>query len=524
MIGARKAAGSIRVMTATAPAEGFIEARDPRTGTRLDLVPVQGAGEVRDAVARARKASELWGGLSFGERADALLGVRDLLLDRLDEAAGIIVSETGKLETEALTTELLTVCETIQYYARHGEAQLRPERVATGMMAHKQAVRIFEPLGVVGVISPWNYPFLLAMTPIVTALFAGNAAVLKPSEVTSLTGRFIGELFADSDLPPGLVEVVTGAGPTGEALVRSGVDKICFTGSVRTGKRVMAAAAESLTPVLLELGGKDPMVVCADADLDRAAAAAVWGAFQNSGQTCVSVERVYAVDEIHDELVDRIVTRTAAIRQGQGGGKDIGSMTFAPQLATVEQHLADARQRGARIAAGGNRVAGSDGLWFEPTVVVDVDHSMELLREETFGPVLPIMRAANEDEAIRLANDSAFGLNSSVWTRDRVRGRALAQRIQAGNVCVNEVIVSYGMPALPFGGHKESGIGRVHGADGLREMSASKSILTDRGGLRREAWWFPTPRLLGPATKAAMQMRFRRGWRQKLRGAVASLR
>ncbi len=244
--------------------------------------------------------------------------MRDLLLDRLEDVVDVITAETGKLSAEAVFTEVMTACETIQYYARHGERALRPQKVSPGLMSHKQAVRTYEPLGVVGVISPWNYPFILAMTPIITALFAGNSVVLKPSEVTPLVGRVIGDLFADVGGHPDLVQVVTGGGATGEALVRAGVQKICFTGSVRTGKRVMAAAADTLTPVLLELGGKDPMIVCADADLDRAAAGAVWGAFQNSGQTCMSVERVYVDEAVFDPFVERVVARTKAIRQGVG--------------------------------------------------------------------------------------------------------------------------------------------------------------------------------------------------------------
>jgi acyl-CoA reductase-like NAD-dependent aldehyde dehydrogenase len=261
----------------------------------------------------------------------------------------------------------------------------------------------------------------------------------------------------------------------------------------------MAAAADTLTPVLLELGGKDPMIVCADADLDRAAAGAVWGAFQNSGQTCMSVERVYVDEAVFDPFVDRVVARTQAIRQGVGRDHDIGSMTFPPQLDLVERHVADARDKGAIVLTGGARVEDRDGLWYQPTVLIDVDHSMSIMRDETFGPVLPIMRVASTDEALRLANDSPYGLNSSVWTTDADQGRRVASALEAGNVCVNDVIVSYAAPALPFGGVKESGIGRVHGPDGIQEFCQVKSVLTDRLGLGREAWWFPLPRQLGPA-------------------------
>ena len=516
-------------MTTVEPASGRrsdddanprIEVHDPRTGELIGSVPDQGRDEVAEAVASAREAYRDWGRLSFAERAEHLLVVRDVLLDRIDEVTRVIVSETGKLPAEALVNEVMIVAETIAYYARHGAKALRPERASTGMLGHKRASRTLEPMGVVGVISPWNYPFTLAMTPVVTALFAGNAAVLKPSEVTPLTGLLIGDLFAsafDGTRHEGVVQVVTGRGATGEALVRSGVQKVCFTGSAATGRRVMAAAADTLTPVVLELGGKDPMIVCADADLDRAASAAVWGAFQNSGQTCQSVERVYVEAPVYDAFVDRVVARTRAIRQGSGPGSDVGSMTFPPQLEVVERHLVDAMARGATALTGGRRVPGREGLWFEPTVLVDVDHDMAIMRDETFGPVLPIMRVADTEEAVALANDSTFGLNSSVWTGDAAKGRAVARRIEAGNVCINDVLVSYGVADLPFGGVKESGIGRVHGLQALRDFSVAKSVLVDRAGLSREPWWYPMPSWLDAGTRASLILRHRRGVGAKLR-------
>ena len=317
----------------------------------------------------------------------------------------------------------MAVCETMDWYAKNGAAVLAPQPVSPGTMAHKKAWKRYEPMGVIGVISPWNYPFTLSMTPLITALFAGNTVVLKPSEVTPTVGLAIGRLFED-DIWGDIVQVVTGGGATGEALVRSGVDKVVFTGSARTGKRVMAAAADTLTPVLLELGGKDPMIVLDDADVDRAAKGAVWGSLQNAGQTCMSVERVYVEEGVYDEFVDRVVTEVSAIRQDDGGG-DIGSMTFEPQVDIVERHLDDAVDKGAKVLTGGAR-GDRDGALVPPTVLVDVDHSMAIMRDETFGPVLPIMKVPDVEEAIRLANDSPYGLNSSVWTSDDTTGSDVA--------------------------------------------------------------------------------------------------
>ncbi len=498
----------------------FIETRDPRTGSIIARVPDHTAEDVAAAVLVARDSQRAWSALSFADRAAHICKVRDLMLDRAEDIVDVICSETGKLPNEAVLTELLATVELIDFYAKKGAKMLATEKVRPGTMVHKKAYRTFSPLGVVGVISPWNYPFTLTMTPVISALFAGNTVVFKPSEVTPLVGLEIAKLFADVGEYSGIVSAVTGGGATGDALVRSGVDKICFTGSGRTGKRVMAAAAENLTPVVLELGGKDPMIVCNDADLDRAVGGALWGAFANSGQTCMAVERVYVDASRFDEFVDRAVASTRRIRQGTSASDDIGSMTFDRQVEIVEAHVADAVAKGAKVLTGGRRVAGRDGLWYEPTILVDVDHSMDIMTAETFGPVLPIMSVADDEEAIRLANDSVYGLNSSVWTTDLERGQRIAARIEAGNVCVNDTIVSYAVPGLPFGGVKESGIGRVHGAEGLREFCESKSVLVDRFGMKREAWWYPLPKSLGTQMTRIMRLRYRSGVANKAKALL----
>ncbi|MGB3411201.1 MAG: aldehyde dehydrogenase family protein [Microthrixaceae bacterium] len=502
-------------VTAEGSARNLIETFDPRTGDLLGVVPEFSAAEVHATVARARSVAPAWAALTYRDRTRHLLTVRDRLLDRAEELVEIICAETGKQRVEAVTTELMAVCETISWYAKHGGEVLATKPVPAGMMAHKKAWKSYSPVGVVGVISPWNYPFTLSMTPLLTALFAGNPVVLKPSEVTPTVGLAIGELFKDDEWPD-LVQIVTGGGVTGEALVKSGVDKIAFTGSAKTGRRVMAAAAENLTPVLLELGGKDPMIVCADADLERAARGAVWGAFQNSGQTCMSVERVYVDESVASEFIDLVVELASQVRQNASGG-DIGSMTFEPQLKIVEDHIADAVKLGATVLLGGKRIE-RDGLWFEPTVLVDVDHSMKIMTDETFGPVLPIAKFSEIDEALTLANDSEYGLNSSVWTSDLVAGAELAEQLEAGNVCVNDCIVSYAITGLPFGGVKSSGIGRVHGPEGLLEFSQVKSVMSSRIELPREAWWYPIPRNMDKMSIRALRLKYGTARSTKLKG------
>ncbi len=496
------------------PSEDVIECIDPRTGRVTARIPVVGVAEVASAVAGARQAAGPWAEAGPRRRSAALLRVRDRILERAEDLVATICAATGKQPAEAATTELMAVCETIGYYATNAERWLRDQPVHPGSLVHKRAWKRYEPVGVVGVISPWNYPFTLAMTPVVTALAAGNTVVLKPSEVTATVGEAVRELFVDDEWP-GLVTVVQGGPAVGEALVRSDVDKIAFTGSARTGRRVMAAAAERLTPVLLELGGKDPMIVRADADLDRATRGAVWGSMQNSGQTCMSVERVYVDESIHDEFVDRVVHQVEQIRQDDSGAGDIGSMTFPAQLDVVERHVADAVAKGARVLVGGRRLD-RPGYWYAPTVLVGVDHTMDVMREETFGPVLPIMRTTSDDQAVELANDSRYGLNSSVWSADEDRAAELAARIEAGNVCVNDCIVSYAVTGLPFGGVKESGIGRVHGAEGLREFTNVKSVMATRFRTPREPWWFPVPAGLADLSIRTLRLRFGSTLRRRL--------
>jgi succinate-semialdehyde dehydrogenase/glutarate-semialdehyde dehydrogenase len=388
--------------------------------------------------------------------------------------------------------EVVLVADLVRYFAKHAPQQLAPEPIPLHLMKHRASYVHFVPRGVIGIIAPWNFPFSIPLGETMMSLIAGNGVVLKPSEVTPLVALKARELYLAAELPPDLFQVVTGLGPTGAALIDAGIDYCVFTGSVATGRKVGAACGERLIGCTLELGGKAPAVVCGDADLERAAQAITWGGFANSGQVCASVERVYAVDAIHDALVERVLNETKELRQGDPGSSDVdvGAMAWDSQVAHVEKLVASAVAAGAKVAVGGKRGAGP-GQFFEPTVLVDCRQDMDVMRKEIFGPVLPIMRVADEDEAVRLANDSHLGLLAYVFTRDRARGKRLAERIEAGTVMVNDVLATYGCPETPWGGVKHSGLGRTHSLLGLRELCETRHVNYDRVALSREVWWYP---------------------------------
>jgi acyl-CoA reductase-like NAD-dependent aldehyde dehydrogenase len=350
----------------------------------------------------------------------------------------------------------------------------------------------WRPLGVIGVIGPWNYPLTNSFGDCIPALAAGNAVILKPSEITPLTSMLMDECLEECGMPADVFQVATGRGQTGAALIDE-VDMIMFTGSTRTGRKVAVRAAERLIPCSLELGGKDPMIVLRDADLERAANTAVYYSMQNSGQTCLSVERVYVEEPVYDEFLAKVTRKVAALRQGRAqgpGSVEVGAMTFPPQLEVIEQHVADAVAKGAKVLVGGKRREGQ-GLFYEPTIITDVDHTMEAMTEETFGPTLPIMKVKSADEAIRLANDSIYGLGGSVFTKDLAKGEQIARRVHSGAVCVNDAIINYVALELPMGGAKQSGIGNRHGAGGIRKYCEPQTILISRSFPRRDMHMFP---------------------------------
>jgi acyl-CoA reductase-like NAD-dependent aldehyde dehydrogenase len=473
---------------------GLRPAVNPASELAFAQASLLDAAQAGSAVGAALAAFPAWSALAFSERRRHLTRLHEALARRADELARLISREQGKPREEALTVEVLPALDSIQHLARHAEDMLREEHLESQslLLAHKECRVVHVPFGVVLVITPWNYPLLLSLTAAVAALAAGNTVVLKPAPATTLVGLRLGELARSAGLPDGVWNVVAADDAVAARLVEDPrVGKIVFVGSGATGRRVLEAAAGNLTPVVLELGGKDPAVVCRDADVDQAARGIVWGAFVNAGQTCVSVERVYVEAPVADAFVARVVEETNRLRVGDPSSSevDMGPLTLARQRAIVEEHVADAVARGARVLAGGRRPEGP-GFFYPPTVLVDVDHSMRVMREETFGPLLPIMKVADLDEAVRLANDSPYGLTASAWTRSRETARRLQLQLLAGVVSVNDCVSSLGEPTAPYGGLKRSGFGRCHGLAGLRELTQTKYLSRDRTR-RPMLWWYP---------------------------------
>ena len=479
--------------TAVPVAAREIISTNPATLEELGRVPVMSAAEVLQALARARKAQSAWAALSYKTRGEYMLRAKDLLVERQDEISDLIAREVGKPALEAMAGEVLPGANLMDYFARQSAKLLRKEEFTLSVFRNKKSRIEYQPLGVVGIISPWNYPFAIPLGEVVMGLMAGNAVLLKPSEFTPLVGLKIGELFRAAGLPEDVLQVLTGDGTTGSALVESGVDKIFFTGSVRTGRKIAEASARQLKPCVLEMGGKDAMIVCADAPFERTVNGALWGAFSNCGQTCASVERLYVVESIAERFIEAVVEKTKALRVGPDGkGQfDIGSLTNANQLQIVEEQVKDALAGGAVALTGGKRMESLPGYFYEPTVLVRVNNSMKVMQEETFGPVLPIFVVKDEAEAIREANRSNYGLLASVWTKDAKRGQAIARQVEAGTVIINDVIYTHSAPETPWFGVKESGSGVTHGRHGLLEFVQMKHINWDRLPMKTNPWWYP---------------------------------
>ena len=475
-------------------ASAQIAVENPATGEVIGHVDDMGPEQIKAIVQRARRAQPAWEALGFEGRAEVMLELRHWFVQNRNRVIDLLVKENGKTREDALLAELFYVCDALGFWAKKAPSYLADERIKTHsiLLLGKRIVVRHRPYGVVGVIGPWNYPLTNSFGDCIPALMAGNAVVLKPSEITPLTNLMLADAALECGAPADVFQVTTGAGATGAALVEH-VDMIHFTGSTRTGRKVALEAAQRLIPCSLELGGKDPMIVLRDADVDRAANMAVQWAMGNSGQICIAVERVYVEEPVYDEFVEKVVARTRELRQGppgEPGQVDVGAMTFPPQVETVRSHVQDAVDKGAQVLVGG-KAADGPGQFFEPTVLTGVDHTMKIMTEETFGPALPIMKVRDADEAVRLANDTPYGLNSSVFSKDIAKGEHVARRLTAGNACVNDALMNYLALEAPFGGSNESGLGARHGAPGIRKYCATQTILVTRFGPKRELTMFP---------------------------------
>lgn len=479
-------------VTTSTPSEFAVE--NPATGAVIAHCPNLGPEDVRRMAARAREVQPAWEALGFEGRARILKRMQKWVMDHQEEIIAVIRSETGKTYEDALIAEISYGAAAFGFWASNAEGYLGDEKVKSSavLVKGKKLLLRYRPLGLVGVIGPWNYPLTNSFGDCIPALAAGNSVILKPSEVTPLTSLKLAEGLKACGIPDGVFQVATGLGATGAALVDE-VDMIMFTGSTATGKKVMAKAAETLTPVSLELGGKDPMIVLKDADVERAANTALYYGMFNGGQTCISVERVYVEEPVYDQFVAKVTEKARALRQGDGpsGTADVGSMTFPPQVEIVERHVEDAKAKGARVLVGGERGAHDGGYWYEPTVLVDVDHTMLAMTEETFGPTLPIMKVRDEEEAIKMANDSPYGLGASVFGKDVNHAEAVARRVEAGAVCVNDALVNYSALELPMGGAKASGLGSRHGAGGIRKYCQQQAILVTRFATKKDPHMYP---------------------------------
>jgi succinate-semialdehyde dehydrogenase/glutarate-semialdehyde dehydrogenase len=453
-----------------------LESRNPATGDVVARFAVASPADVRAAVERARPAAKWWAELGFAGRKTRLRAWRGVLVTRIDELADLIHRENGKPELDAVG-EIAVAVEHLDWAAGAAKRVLGRRRVRSGLLAANQSAHLdYRPYGVVGVIGPWNYPVHTPLGSVSYALAAGNAVVFKPSEYTPAIGQWLVDAFAEVVPEQPVLQLVAGYGATGHALCTAGVDKLAFTGSSATGRRVMAACAESLTPVVIECGGKDALIVAEDADLDRAVDATVWGGLCNAGQTCAGVERVYAVSSVYDEFLTRVTERAAARRGGADAGADFGPITMPGQVEVIRRHIHAALGAGGRAVVGG--LESVHEPYVQPVVLVDVPHENPANQDETFGPTITITKARDTDEAVALANDTRYGLGAAVFSAKR--GRAIADRLDSGCVSINSAI-SYAMvPALPFGGRRDSGFGRIHGADGLREFAWAHSVTATR--------------------------------------------
>jgi len=501
---------------------------NPATGEELGRVPLQGPEDVRTALEAARAAQPAWAAAPVRQRAAALRRVRDYMVAHADELAETIARDNGKTRVDAMVCEVLPATVAAGYYAKKAAKWLRDRKPgpALWLLGNKRARLVRHPWGVVGVISPWNYPFTIPFSEVVCALLAGNCVLLKVASETQMVAQALERCLGAAGLPPGVFTCLNLPGrQAGPALLEAGVDKLFFTGSVRVGKELAVQAAATLTPVNLELGGNDAMLVCPDADLARAAAGAAWGGLVNTGQTCGGVERIYVHQDVAAEFLARLKARVDALRVGYDTefNMDLGAMTATRQVELVQAHIADALECGAEIHAQSACPEGPH--WLPATVLTKVDHAMRVMREESFGPVIAVMQVTEMDQAIALANDSDLGLTGSVWSRDRAKAQALARRIKAGVVMINDHLMSHGLAEAPWGGFKDSGLGRSHGQDGFNEMTQAQAVVDDLAAwAKQDLWWYPAGRDQYEGLRGMVRLLYGQGLGQRLGGMRALLR
>jgi acyl-CoA reductase-like NAD-dependent aldehyde dehydrogenase len=518
--------------------ESTIPCFDPATGEELGQVPVCPPERVGDRIRRARSAQAAWAAAPMSDRRKVLRHLLTHILEHADQLCDIIVRDSGKTRENAMMGEIWPVCEKLRYTIAHGEKFLRPERRSSGLLVHKKARVEYQPLGVIGVICPWNYPLQNVFGPTIAALMAGNAAVVKVSEWVAWSSTRIQQIFDEAfraaGYSPDLVQIINGYGDTGAALVSGGVDEVIFTGSMANGRKVIAESAKNVTPVIAELGGKDAMIVCDDAELEQAAHSALSGAFIAAGQNCLAAERVLVFDEVYDEFVERLTELVGSLRQGaspraDGSARDpkethadVGAMTTPAQLDIVEHLVTDAVSRGARLLAGGHRTKRGQGYYFEPTLLADVTPDMPIMQEETFGPVLAVCRVRDEQEAVRVTNETQYGLGLTVMTKSPKRAERIVGQVVTGGASVNEFGLPYMAQDLPFGGARGSGFGRLNGREGLRACTNVRAVLYDRFPIHVPTKLYPVGPWDYATTKSTLRMIYGPGMRARM-GAAGEL-
>ena len=504
---------------------------DAITGELLAQSPRHSRKDLHLAVERSKKAALLWREMPVKKRIKAIKPIGAYLANHLDEIAEVIAKDTGKTRVDAMGTEVLTASLALGYYCRKAPSFLRPKKLFPGTiaLANKWSTMHRSPFGTLGIISPWNYPFSIPFSEVIMGLLAGNAVILKTASETQATGLALKKCIEAAALPDGLFSFINMPGrEAGDAFLEAGVDKLFFTGSVPVGKKLMAKAAETLTPVSLELGGNDAMLVCEKADLDRAAAGAIWAGFQNAGQSCGGVERVYVHEAVYDSFMEKLKIKVEKLKVGHDTRHqiDIGAITTSRQLDTVRRHFDDAMEKGATVFAQAKAPQNkTEGHFFAPAVLTDVNHTMLVMAEETFGPLIGVMKVRSMDEAVFLANDSSLGLTGSVWSKDIQEAKAMARHIQAGAITINDHLASHGQPETPWGGVKESGIGRTHGAIGFDEMTEPQVVVTDLFRFaRKNLWWHPFGPQVYKGLKGVSQMLYGPGLWTRLSGSYHLLR